>query len=388
MFDSWSMVSEACPRTRANRARSVPGCETDFPIAQAPLFRGPGLVIFSIMVAGQCALAASGSRNPALAWEQLPTLPDPVGFASPFAGVSDGALIVAGGANFPEAMPWDGGQKVWYNSIFVLPKPGGRWLTGFKLPRPAAYGVSLTTREGVLCAGGSDAREHSRDVFLLGWTGHGITIKWLPPLPKPMANGCGALLGQTVYLAGGSQRPNATNAMRNFWSLNLAVARPQWRELDPWPGPARTFPVAGALKDAFYLFGGTELNGDSQGTPVRRYLQDTYRFDPRRGWKKLADMPRAAAAAPSPAPVRKGCLLVISGDDGKFVDFEPKTQHPGFPKDVLAYDPGADQWTRLSDCPLSRATVPVVEWRKHAVIPNGEVRPGRRTPQVWQLDLR
>ncbi len=297
-------------------------------------------------------------------------------------------MIVAGGANFPSAMPWDGGQKAWYDSVFVLPKPEGTWLAGFKLPRPAAYGVSLTTRGGVLCAGGSDAREHFREVFLLRWRGREIVVKSLPPLPRPMAYGCGALIGPTVYLAGGSEQPDATNAMRNFWSLNLARRTPQWQQLDPWPGPPRTLAVAGAFGGDFYLFSGTELSGDSQGKPVRRFLRDAYRFDPRRGWKRLAEMPRAAVAAPSPAIERNDCLLIVSGDDGKLVDFEPKTKHPGFPRTVLAYDPVKDQWTTLDDSPLSRATVPVVEWRRHAVIPNGEVRPGRRTPEVWQLDLR
>src|SRR5437899_785783 len=36
-----------------------------------------------------------------LRWGKLPPLPDPEGFAAPFAGVSGGALIVAGGANIP-----------------------------------------------------------------------------------------------------------------------------------------------------------------------------------------------------------------------------------------------------------------------------------------------
>ena len=171
---------------------------------------------------------------------------------------------------------------------------------------------------------GSDAREHFRDVFLLRWRGNGIVFKPLPRLPKPMAYGCGALIGQTVYLAGGSEQPDATNAMRNFWSLNLASRAPQWKELDLWPGPPRTLAVAGAFGGNFYLFSGTELSGDSQGKTVRRFLRDAYRFDPRRGWNRLADLPRAAVAAPSPAIVRNERLLIVSGDDGKFVDFEPK----------------------------------------------------------------
>jgi len=80
-------------------------------------------------------------------------------------------------------------------------------------------------------------------------------------------------------------------------------------------------------------------------------------------------------------------LLVVSGDDGKLVNFEPNSQHPGFPKDVLAYDPKLDKWTQLENSPLSRATAPLAEWQDCAVIVNGEVRPGYRTPQVWELNL-
>jgi len=63
-------------------------------------------------------------------WKPLPPIPDPVGVAAPFAGVSGGALIVAGGANFPDRPPWQGGTKVWHDAVWVLDKPevfgGGR----------------------------------------------------------------------------------------------------------------------------------------------------------------------------------------------------------------------------------------------------------------------
>ncbi|MBR90601.1 MAG: galactose oxidase, partial [Verrucomicrobiales bacterium] len=51
-----------------------------------------------------CALAAA---KPSLKWEQLPLFPkDHIGVAGPFVGVHNDVLIVAGGANFPEGMPW------------------------------------------------------------------------------------------------------------------------------------------------------------------------------------------------------------------------------------------------------------------------------------------
>jgi len=340
------------------------------------------IILYISIVPSACAQSDTSS----LKCQQLPALPHPTGFAAPFAGVSNGALIVAGGANFPGAMPWEGGQKVWHDSVFVLPAPGGQWISGFKLSRPIAYGVSVTCAQGILCAGGSDSHGHSRDVFLLQWTNNRIETKPLPALPRPMANGCGALVGNTVYLAGGTETPDATNAMKNFWALDLSKPGLPWRELDPWPGPARMLAVAGVVKGDFFLVSGVELHGSPNGKPVRRYLTDAFRFTHRKSWTRLADLPRAAAAAPSPAIAEDNQLLVVSGDDGALVDFEPKSRHPGFPKTVLAYDPRRDRWRNLGDSQLSRATAPVVNWRGRAVIVNGEVRPGQRTPEVWALN--
>ncbi|MCX7827210.1 MAG: galactose oxidase, partial [Verrucomicrobiae bacterium] len=135
-----------------------------------------------------------------LHWQQLPPIPDREGFAAPIAGVSNGALIVAGGANFPDKKPWEGGRKRWYDTAFALERPDGAWRGGLKLPRPNAYGVSLTTPDGIVSIGGADAERHLRDVFLLAWNGAGLTTKPLPSLPKPLAYSCGALLGQTIYV--------------------------------------------------------------------------------------------------------------------------------------------------------------------------------------------
>jgi N-acetylneuraminic acid mutarotase len=203
-----------------------------------------------------------------------------------------------------------------------------------------------------------------------------------------MANGSGALVGRVLYVAGGTETPDSTNALKTFWSLELDATKPQWSQLDPWPGRGRMLAVAGGLNGSFYLFSGVELSGDRAGKPVRHYLKDAYRFSPGAGWSRIADLPRPAVAAPSPAIPRGGELLIVSGDDGELVSFEPKSAHPGFPPDILAYDPAANKWTRLEASPLSRATAPVVLWNGSAVIVSGEARPGRRTPEVWALDLK
>lgn len=334
------------------------------------------------------AVSCVPAPRQSLSWRQLPSIPDATGFAAPFAGVSQDALLVAGGANFPALPPWAGGRKEWHRSIFVLPAPDAAWIPVSTLPRAAAYGVSVSWRDEVICAGGCDAEQHFRDVFALRWVAGRIETRSLPPLPRPLAYGCGALVGRTFYLAGGTDQPEATNALRNFWQLDLDQTHRGWQELEPWPGPARMLAVAGAGQGSFFLFSGVELSAEAPGKPTRRYLTDAYRYTPGSGWRRLCDLPRPAAAAPSPAIIHSSRLLIVSGDDGRFVHFEPPAAHPGFPREVLAYDPRADRWVSLGDSPLSRATVPVVEWRGQAVIPNGESRPGVRSPEVWAFQLR
>lgn len=326
------------------------------------------------------------SANVTLDWKPLPPLPDPLGFAGAFAGISGNAFIVAGGANFPDKMPWEGGRKVWHDSVFVLEHTNGVWRTGQKLPRPLGYGVSVTTDKGLVCIGGSDSTHHVRDVFLLRWHAGKLTRGPMPALPHPLANACGALVSQTIYVAGGIVSPDATNALKNFWSLDLGKSDAAWRELPPWPGPARMLAMAATVGGDFYLVGGTDLAPDAHDRPVRTYLRDTYRFTPGHGWRRIADLPNPVVAAPTPAPVVDGdTFLIIGGDDGSLADFEPKSKHPGFPKRVLAYDTEKNCWSVIGETPASRATLPAVKWSGFFVFPSGESRPGVRSPEVWTL---
>jgi N-acetylneuraminic acid mutarotase len=321
-------------------------------------------------------------------WEQLPSVPDPEGFASPFAGVSGGALLLAGGANIPHDRWTDPVRKVWYDDVFVLPAPEQAWQRAGRLPCPIGYGVSITVDDAVLCLGGSDATHHFSSAFRLRWTDGGLQTSDLPPLPRPCANACGALVGRTIYLAGGLEQPAATTALHTFWALDLDSASPAWRELAPWPGPERMLAVAASFDGSFYLFSGAQLHPDADGKPVREYLRDAWRFTPGQGWERLPDIPRAAVAAASPAPVIDSAIALLSGDDGLNVTFQPMRNHPGFPRNALLFRPSENRWQTVDGLPFSRATVPAVRWRDRLVLLNGEARPRVRTPEVWSMRLR
>lgn len=320
-------------------------------------------------------------------WQPLAPVPDAEGFAAPFAGVSGGALLVAGGANIPGNKWKEPFVKVWHDRIFVLTSPDGSWHDAGHLPGPLAYGVSVTTGDGVLCLGGSDSLRHHDRCFRLKWNGSAIAVDPLPPLPRPCANACGAQVGRVIYVAGGLEKPDATTALHTFWALDLEAPAPVWKELEPWPGPERMLAVAASHDDAFLLFSGARIKPGPDGKAVREYLRDAWRYTPGNPgrWQRLADLPRPAVAAPSPAPLIDSRLAILSGDDGTKVDFTPVRDHPGFPRDALFFDPASGTWTSRSSFALSRATVPAVIWNGFIVLPNGEVRPRVRTPEVFRF---
>ena len=316
-------------------------------------------------------------------WGRLPSLPSQEGFAGAFAGVAGGALIVAGGTNFPDKMPWEGGTKVWYDEVHVLRESGGVWELAGKLPKPNGYGVSLTTTQGLLILGGGNATEHFRDVLRVTLDGEKIHTEALPPLPQACAFMAGVETGGVVYVAGGIEQPADTVAMKSLWALDLKQVAAGWKVLPAYPGPARILASMAAAEGGIYLFSGAALKPGPDGKAVREWLKDAWRYTEADGWKKLADMPHVAVAAPSPLPLREGELLMIGGDDGLMANFEPKTKHPGFPRRVLAYEPKADRWREAGAVPFSLVTTPAVEWRGRIVIPGGEARPGKRSPEVW-----
>ena len=334
------------------------------------------------------ALSAGSAplTGPSLHWSQLPLLPDTLGVAAPFTGASGGALLVAGGANFPHGYPWQGGKKVWHDAIYALTATNAPWQLVGRLPRPLAYGISVTLPDGVLCIGGSDATRHYAEVFQLQLSAGKIGIKNFPTLPVPLANAAGAMVGKTIFVCGGSEQPGEQSAMSRLFALDSSAVSPHWRELESCPGKPRLLPVAAGMTDTFYLAGGAALEA-TNGQVARVYLRDTWSYRPGMGWRQLADLPKPSVAAPSPAPGLDAEFFVVGGDDGSLAGFKPVEKHPGFPRTILAYDTISNLWRTDGEIPAPRATVPVAWWQNRFVIPGGEMRPGVRSPEVWTLRL-
>lgn len=332
----------------------------------------------ALLVAAACHGVAAEME-----WKALPSVPDAEGFAGMYAGVSNGVLLAAGGANFPDKKPWDGGAKIWYDTIWALDQTDGTWRKAGRLPSARGYGVSITTDEGLLCIGGAEAERHVDDCILLVWKDDALQMRTLPVLPQACANLSGARVGNKVYVAGGIAAPASTVALKTFWSLDLSSTDSGWKELSPCPGPARMLAVAASHDDRFLLMSGASLHAGTDGKPVRTYLKDAWQYAPDNGWQALPDLPRAAVAAPTPAPVIGEDLWVLGGDDGELVNFEPKTKHPGFPKTSLKLNLSTKAWSMGAEMKASLVTNPVTQWQGWHVMVSGERRPGVRSPAVW-----
>jgi len=371
------------------------------------LARGLALIAITLMM---LATQASKGAGPELAFDELPPLPDPIGFAGPFAGVSGDRLIVAGGTNFPGKPIWDGGTKVWYDDVFVLDDPKGRWKKlPTKLPRPLGYGVSISSTEGLICIGGSDSKRHYADVTILRLDGDKLESHALPSLPARRAMMSGELIGRTIYLAGGIETPESTAAAHSFWALDLDHLDAGWQLLETWPGPERHCALAGATDDSFYLASGIALHPGPDGKAAQTlpYLSDAYRYQlasssnggsradhETKGnanstaahgtWHKIADLPRALAAAASPMMRIDHELLVFSGIDHTGLGIDPR-KYPPFQRDIFALDTRSGTWSLRGQMPegSTRVTAAATSWRGGYVIAGGETGPSRRSPKVF-----
>ena len=345
-----------------------------------------GLVL--LLITATLPATANEAHEAPLQWSLLPDLPTPLGLGGPFVGVSNDVLVVAGGSNFPTS-PFQGGTKQWRRDVYILEPDSGAWRTNFQIEHPLAYGGSVSTDQGFILLGGSDAQRHYRDVWRLQWQDGTLNQQKLPDLPQACAMTSAALLGTSIYVAGGQQAPDSTRAMNNFWRLDLSHPEPAWEVLDPWPGPARILPVVAAQDGAVYVFSGAELITAADGSTTRRFLSDAYRYRPNAGWQPVADVPQpvVAAAAITEGPSH---ILIFSGDDGElfFRAQELGDDHPGFSKTVLAYHTITDTWTELGEMTEALVTTSATRWNDRIVIASGEDRPGHRSPHVLALETR
>ena len=317
---------------------------------------------------------------------ELPPIDDTIGFASPFTGLLNGQLAIAGGANFPNKLPWEGGNKVWHTGIHLLVSPQAHWKTIGQLSRPLAYGCSFPVNNGILCVGGSDSHGHHARSFLLSLNPNGAATEteW-PPLPTPLANAAGVRIQSKLFVVGGHVAPDRP-PLATVLVLDLNNPSAGWKPLPPLPGPGRILASTGHHNGWLYVASGTDLTFEND-TPARIPLRDAFRYHHDLGWEKLPDLPEPRIAAPSPMLETPEGPIIPSGDDATQMRTPPH-EHKGFLRTSLRFNPNSQQWELGPNLPFGIVTAGTVRWGNQEVIPGGEIQPGIRTPRVISIPSR
>jgi N-acetylneuraminate epimerase len=339
------------------------------------------------------ALPADPTLPPAslgsASWRQLPSYPQPLGVAGILAGTHRGVLIAAGGANFPELPPWEGGRKVYYDDIHVLLPGADRWRAAGRLPKSRAYSAVLSLPDGVLLIGGENAGQVFADTVWLRWNGETVVVSEGPPLPTATTSPVAAVVEQSVYVAAGYGAGSPRLGHAGFWRLDLTRPAGGWEELPVWPGAPRGQAVMAAAGGAIHLFSGLELVPGAETDQAKlTYLLDAYRYRPETGWEKLADMPHAAVAAPTPAPVSANGqrIYLLGGVDNRRVGKQPRDAR--VPDGILVFDTATATWHEAAGrWPAPVVTTPAVRWNDAWVFVSGEIMAGVRTREVWSWTM-
>jgi SSS family solute:Na+ symporter len=393
---------------------------TNQPKTRSPHRRSSRFTIDAMAIAMLVAAAICGpsvmadstdsSSEPGIAavldfkFDAVEPLPDGEGLAGAIAGRSGSVLIIAGGANFPDSPRWET-KKVWYDSIQTLDlaadNPGWKTLAE-SLDGPVAYGVSLThPSHGVLSIGGANSTSHLASCFSLSIKDGELVRVELPDLPIPLAYAAGTLDGDTVVIMGGQSTPGGA-ASDAVFLLDLDANESAWKRGPPIPSGGRILPVAATHRGEVMLFSGVALEPDGDGghRRVSPYLVEAWKLDrssDSEPWIQLANLPRPAVAAASPAiEVGFDLIAIVGGDDGANLQKinQLKDDHPGFPEDVLVYHSITDRWTTRGafpghrdagvQVPVTAATILIAgtgtSLDGSTLIASGEIRPRTRTP--------
>ena len=305
--------------------------------------------------------------------------------------------MAAGGCNFPDVPAAQGGRKVFHHEVYLL--IGGRWKQVGELPRPLAYGASVTTPEGLICIGGtSDGRTSDDFAALLTLDDRLIlTFHPLPPLPIGLDNCAAAWGAGFVYVAGGMHNgePNR-KAFRLRWPLGTA-----WEELPDMPGPARVQPCAavqkGTIGSNFYLLGGFDPTTSEAAT-------DGVRFDVANGrWLPTSHTGGPTLVGASALASGAAHILCVGGVNKDIFEAALRQEIPDymtkepawyrFRRSILAYHTITDSWVEIFDSPLlARAGAALVPLESpsgslSALLVGGEEKPGIRSVDTTRVDI-
>ncbi|MCE2617372.1 MAG: cyclically-permuted mutarotase family protein [Phocaeicola sp.] len=347
------------------------------------------------------------------------------GVSASYAALLNGNLIVAGGANFPDKLGFEGGKKAFYDEILIFDQEAKEWKIIGKLPQASAYGVSVPlSSEAALWIGGNTPSESLSEVYKVSLIENKtIKLDSFPQLPATMDNFAGCSINNKVFVAGAK----ANGEEGNFFYATDTQKDSTWTRLPDYPGIPRTQPVMTALKiegrEYIYLlggfFGGNDMLKPQMATEVIRYsVADNE-------WEKVAEQtdPETkelfSLGGATAMPVDNRYILYIGGvnhhvfldaitsqydivNDSTTTEEQKKELNHNFSKNYMtqpieyykfnseyrAFDTQTNTWLTIDNVSNgARAGATLVFEGKTFFAIQGELKPGVRSSETWKGEI-
>jgi hypothetical protein len=380
------------------------------------MFRIGAFLIFSIFIV--LTVNSQHSSAQLINWKKVGELPGTkdipsIGLAGQIAGVFGDYLIVAGGTNFPDKLPWEGGKKVYYDDVFLFSKNAKGVLsfsTKYKLPMNIGYAATIKTEKGLLIAGGENESGILSKVMILQVFKDNDEMAFLPDLPIPLTNAMAVVYNSSVYIIGGETVSKVSDRM---FVMDLNNAKNGWTSLPALPHPIShgvSIFFNGQNAKGIYMLGGRakQQNGISVLYSTNHFFDITTLQ-----WSEKAPLPYGLSAGTGLLDP-SGRVLLFGGDRGevfskvealvaqKNSETDPlvietldkkrvvlQSTHPGFSHEILAYDIEHNRWNTAGLLPFpTPVTTHAIVWDGFVVIPGGEIRAGVRTPNIFSAELK
>lgn len=373
------------------------------------------LAIYILLMLNNMPAVAQSKKVISIEWKTIAELPPfrdqskSIGVAGPVVGIINNKLIVAGGANFPDKMPWQGGKKIYYNNISIFNKEKEQVFQEKiqnSLTSNIAYAANCITPLGLVYAGGENELGLSDKVYLLQWdeASNNLRQTKLPDLPVETTNGSLVCIDNTIYFLGGETLTNTTN---QFYSLNLIKINQGWMTLPVLPKPLSNMVVVAQYLNGqkqIYLMGGRAKRKNG----ISDFSSDVYSFDIHlKIWDKKKSLPYPLSAGTG-AVFSEKYILLFGGDQGERFNKVEQTisninlekeqfkkenlisiknklleSHPGFSNEILLYNTQKNIWLSNGFIPFNASvTTNLVQWGDEIIIPSGEIKAGVRTPRI------
>ena len=362
--------------------------------------------------------SAQVKSNFSFKWEKVKLLPKTIdsanslGFAGMIGGFSNDIIVVAGGANFPNKMPWEGGIKKYYDHLYLYKKEKEQFrLLDFqsKLPDPLAYAACYSYNNQIFVIGGENENGLSNKAFFIQINNRKAEFFNLPDLPFKVSNAMITIKEDLIYVLGGD---SGNKTLNQFIYLDLVNKEKGWQKFNNLP-----YSVSNAIVsiqkiknvEYLYLLGGRAKNINGLST----FYKEVIRYDfQSKTWEKVCSLPYPLAAGTG-FKFSNNEIILVGGDQGKiFNQVENminiinsdttnvvkeqlnkekaliQSTHPGFINKVILYNSLNNKF-EISE--LVADTIPVTTsgliLEGIFYIFSGEIKPGIRSPYIYSFTI-